>query len=135
MTAHNSPSGFSFILIEPNRVPEFKRRPVAYKLIEVDNAFDSADDLPLDPDAVMSTAPPKDDDLTPTHLRLLDELNDLVAVALLDSWSLAEPISAEALVRLPKQDYEAIRTAVAPFVAEMMPDFSPTPDDGTPTTP
>jgi hypothetical protein len=137
MSMHTTEWGFAFTLTTPDEMSEGKRRPVAYKLVEVFEKFPDEEALPADPDAAVAEVakPAKDDDFGPDLMRELDELNDLVAVGLLLSWSNEAPISLEALQALPSRDYRAIREKVAPFATQMLPDFSPTPEAGTPTTP
>jgi hypothetical protein len=115
---HSSPSGFTFTLRPASRVSERLRRPVAAKLVELSRSFVT-----------------EEGGLAPADLILGDELNDLLAVALLVEWSAPAPISLDAFLDLPKEDYDAIRQAVAPLATEMIPDFGPTPEAGTPSTP
>lgn len=129
MSTYTAPSGFSFTLRLPAAVPERLRRPVAQKLVELAKAFEPVSD---------GTSDQKEDagwELSPDDVARADELNDLLAVALLVNWSLEVPISREAMLDLPAGDYTAIRKAVAPHATTMLPDFSPTPESGTPTTP
>lgn len=131
MSNHTAPSGFTFNLRLPEAVPERLRRPVAAKLVELAKAFEPVSDGTSD----QADAPPSDWSLSPEDLQRADDLNDLLAVALLLTWSSDAPISVESMLDLSAGDYAAIRAAVAPQVIRLMPDFSPTPEAGTPTTP
>lgn len=143
-TEHTSPSGFTFTLRPTALVPERLRRPAAAKLMELGKAFAAAnpsDGTTPKPEtdgaemAEVASAKAALDSLSMEELARADELNDLMALALIIKWSHPAPVSMEALLDLPSQDYNAIRTAVAPHVTGMFPDFSPTPEPGTPTTP
>lgn len=132
-TTHTSPSGFMFTLRPVEAVPERLRRPVASKLVEVARAFAPVSDGTTS--AIDGEKPQPAFELTPEDLLRTEELNDLLAVALVVSWSVEAPITVASLLDLPAADYSAVRTAVAPMALKMMPDFSPTPEAGTPTTP
>lgn len=129
MSTHTAPSGFTFTLRLPQAVPERLRRPVAAKLVELAKAFEPVSDGTSD------QADTSDWSLSPEDLERADDLNDLLALALILSWSAEVPITLEALLDLPAGDYAAIRAAAAPQVVKMMPDFTPTPEPGTPSTP
>jgi hypothetical protein len=127
ISSHTTPSGMTFTLRTPDQVPERLRRPVTRKLLEFAKSLDSGDGL-TEESIDAGT-------LDPTVLAEADELNDLLAVALIPSWSLEVPVSLEAVMDLPGADYNEIRRAVAPFLTQMLPDFSPSPEDGSPSTP
>lgn len=63
------------------------------------------------------------------------ELNDLVAIALIESWSFGETVSVEALTDLESTSYDAIQRVTAPLLSQLMPSFEPTPDAESPTGP
>jgi hypothetical protein len=147
MSTHTSTSGFTFTIREPADVPERLRRPVAAKLMQIGKTGDAAkraadlDKLRLVADG-FAAADIADDLTAGFDLTDADDLNDLLAVALLSAWSLVDPtslaqvpIGLEALRDLSQRDYSAIRTAVAPFITQMLPDFSPSPDPESPSSP
>src|SRR5581483_6231716 len=130
-THHSSPSGFTFVLRPVSKIPERLRRPAAAKLFAFVEGI-SAQNIPLNDEKALEQAFAAS---AGTQMAHLDELNDLAALALLVSWSAPEPITLDSLLDLPSEDYNAIRTAVAPLANDLLPDFGPTPEAGTPTTP
>ena len=67
----------------------------------------------------------------------LYELNDLLIVARVESWSLDLPITLESLGELTQEDYELLQKVAAKNVTTMVPNFglnnnpdSPTPPSG-----
>jgi hypothetical protein len=64
---------------------------------------------------------------------LLEELNDALVAALVAGWSYGFVVSADAVQDLPGRDLDALRTAVAPFLAQLNPDFEPSPDAASPS--
>jgi len=63
------------------------------------------------------------------------ELNDLVAIALIEAWSFPGEITTDNLVELDTPAYDAIQRATAPLLNQMMPSFEVTPDPDSPTVP
>jgi hypothetical protein len=63
----------------------------------------------------------------------LEELNDRLVVAAVRGWSYDFPVEYENVLDLPGRDLDALREAVAPYLAELMPDFAPAKDKETPT--
>jgi hypothetical protein len=63
---------------------------------------------------------------------LLEDLNDSLVAALVAGWSYAFPVSADAAQDLPGRDLDALRTAVAPYLTQLNPDFDPSPDAASP---
>lgn len=63
----------------------------------------------------------------------LEELNDRLVVAAVRGWSYDFPVEYEHVLDVPGRDLDALREAVAPYLAELMPDFSPNKDRETPT--
>jgi hypothetical protein len=63
----------------------------------------------------------------------LEELNDRLVIAAVRGWSYDFPVEYENVLDLPGRDLDALREAVAPYMAELMPDFSPSKDRDTPT--
>jgi hypothetical protein len=65
----------------------------------------------------------------------LENLNDLLVVAAVQSWSYDFPVSVDNCQDLPARDLDALRKASAPFLRELMPDFDPTPEADSPIAP
>jgi hypothetical protein len=63
----------------------------------------------------------------------LEELNDRLVIAAVRGWSYDFPVDFENILDLPGRDLDALREAVAPYMAELMPDFGPSKDRNTPT--
>jgi hypothetical protein len=63
----------------------------------------------------------------------LEELNDRLVIAAVRGWSYDFPVDYENVLDLPGRDLDALREAVAPYMAELMPDFSPSQERNTPT--
>lgn len=63
----------------------------------------------------------------------LEELNDRLVVAAVRGWSYDFPVEYDNVLDLPGRDLDALREAVAPYMAELMPDFGPAKDKDTPT--
>jgi hypothetical protein len=137
LTSHTTPFGLTFKTRPTYLVPERLRRPVAAKLLSLGDLYDEEDAANAGSGVQVDGEPeePKAPRITAQEAELSDELNDLLAVALIVEWTHPAPISVEALLDLPKQDYDTIRQVVAPFIHDMMPDFEPTPEPGTPSTP
>ena len=117
----------SFTLRDVKRIPEGLRRPVVDCLVGF-----QVDVAKLGPEA---DGPDADSFVPSAILTAADTLNDLLAVAMVESWTLDLPVSVESLLLLESGQYASIREATAPFINDLLPDFSPTPVDGTPTTP
>lgn len=64
---------------------------------------------------------------------LLEDLNDALVAAMVAGWSYAFGVSADACQDLPGRDLDALRTAVAPYLSQLNPDFDPSPDPASPT--
>lgn len=65
----------------------------------------------------------------------LEKLNDLLVVAMVAGWSYDFSVSEDAVQDVPGRDLDALREAVSPFLAELLPGFEPTPDPASPTEP
>jgi len=122
---HTFPSGGSFTLRDPEQVPERLRRPVSDHLYALASKVD-------EPAATEDGAEEKFDTAL---IGQADALNDLLAVALIAEWTKEVPVSLDSLLDLGKGDYDTVRRVVAPLAAALLPDFSPTPESGTPSTP
>lgn len=65
----------------------------------------------------------------------LYELNDLLIVARVESWSLDLPITLESLGELTQEDYELLQKVAAKNVTKMVPNFGLNNDPDSPTSP
>jgi hypothetical protein len=101
-------------LRDPKRVKERDRRPIMAKAASLRASMTDEANL----------------DLIGAY-----ELNDLVAVALIESWSFGDTVSIEVLTDLESTSYDAIQKVTAPLLAQLMPSFEPTPDPDSPTGP
>ena len=102
-------------LRDPDLVPERLRRPVFEKSLK---ASQLAAEVENDP----------------TVLSFFSELNDVLAVALISSWSFGDVISVDTLQDLPSKTYDDIRKLVSPLVSKMIPDFGDDVTDPKATT-
>jgi hypothetical protein len=64
---------------------------------------------------------------------LLEELNDALVAAMVAGWSYGFVVSADAVQDLPGRDLDALRAAVSPYLAQLNPDFEPSPDPASPS--
>lgn len=140
MTKHTAPSGMTFELRTADQVPEGLRRPYVKRIFE---------SLDLLSEVNTGTAAAETDaDETEQELKVAvrkrpradvlsenDDLDDLLAVALIQAWSLELPIEPASMLQLGKADYEYLRAVIAPFAGDLLPDFSPSPDPESPSTP
>ena len=60
---------------------------------------------------------------------------DVAAAVLVQSWSFAGPVTAEAIVDLPGPTYDALMAVVKPLASALSVDFDPNPDPASPTRP
>jgi hypothetical protein len=103
-------------LRDPKLVPERLRRPVVQASVSAVALADTDIENPENADKVSDV------------IAFYSEFNDLIAIALIDSWSFPETVSIDSLQDLPGATYDDIRKAVAPFITELLPDFSVDPD-------
>jgi hypothetical protein len=104
-------SGGWIELRDPKEVPEKLRRPVVEKSVSLQDVVG------------------KDEEgLTSDDLSSLFGLNDLIAVALVSSWSFEHPVTLDGLLELSGAAYDDILRIVAPKTAELMPNFGVNPD-------
>lgn len=104
MSRHEIPGGW-VVLRDPEVVPERLRRPLFANSVKMQQFADM--------EQVSSEA-----------LEALSEYNDLLAIAMIQEWSFGGEVTANALLDLPGNTYDAIRKLVAPFVTKLVPDFS-----------
>lgn len=130
MTEHTTPAGTTYTLRTPQEVPEGLRRPYVAKLYENIDALDLPQDG-SDEERAEATASTVKRNLGAVLVQN-DELDDLLAAALIVKWSLPLPVEAASMAQVSSGDYAHIRANIAPFAAALIPDFGPTPEDGTP---
>jgi hypothetical protein len=58
-------------------------------------------------------------------IRAMRKLNELLVIALVESWSFEAPVSLDGLMDLPGPSYEELMTQAAPLARELMPDMTP----------
>lgn len=103
-------------LRDPKLVPERLRRPIVQSSVSAVALADIDIEAPENAEKVADV------------IGFYSEFNDLLAVALVESWSFPDAISIETLQELPGATYDDIRKAVAPFVSALLPDFGVDPD-------
>ena len=128
------------ILRDPAAVPVKLRRPVEKMLMAVGRgqakaALEAKQEAianaktgdTIDPSTVAAN-------MDPTVIDQFYELNDLLIVARVESWSLDLPISVDSLGDLTQEDYELLQKVAAQNVTTMVPNFglSKNPDSPTP---
>lgn len=129
------PDGGWADLLDPRKVSERKRRPITRLLLALASdgglaEIEASGDAPDAAAAARIAA-----SLSGDALAAMDDLNDALVVALVDVWSFDVPCNAESVADLPGDAYEALRDACAPFLTDLMPNFAPSPDPGSPTLP
>jgi len=107
------PSGGWAELRDPIDVCERLRRPV----VQAMGSLTKHD--------IEQVSPESADGTDPAVLARFQSLNDLVAVALVESWSFDAAVTVANLQELPGRDYDAVLRAVSPMVSGLLPDFSP----------
>jgi hypothetical protein len=128
------------ILRDPAAVPVRLRRPVEKMLMAVGRGQAKAA-LEAKQEAIANAK--TGDTIDPSSiaasmdLSVIDqfyELNDLLIVARVESWSLDLPISVDSLGDLTQEDYELLQKLAADNVTSMVPNFglSNNPDSPTP---
>ena len=125
------PDGAWAHLRDPKQVPERLRRPYASKMQSMAKykpVFDRIKKAASEEEKAAITA-----ELPPECIEGFSESNDLMVVALVDEWSFDTPVTIDTVLDLPAGQYDALRTAVAPFLSELMPDYGPSPDPKAPT--
>lgn len=128
------------ILRDPAAVPVRLRRPVEKMLMAVGRgqakaALEAKQEAianaktgdTIDPSTVAAN-------MDSTVIDQFYELNDLLIVARVESWSLELPISVDSLGDLTQEDYELLQKVAAQNVTTMVPNFglSNNPDSPTP---
>jgi hypothetical protein len=129
------------ILRDPAAVPVKLRRPVEKMLMAVGRgqakaALEAKEAAianaktgdTIDPSAVAAT-------MDSTVIDQFYELNDLLIVARVESWSLDLPISVDSLGDLTQEDYELLQKVAAQNVTTMVPNFGLSNNSDSPTPP
>lgn len=138
MTTLTLPSGQTATLRDPKTVSERLRRPIANANIEwaATNTFKRMVERARLPKVAKAKADEADPiPLVGEDLILVDRLNDLTAVALVESWSYEFPVTLETLQDITGPDYDALRAASKPFFNELILNVQPTSDPDSPTEP
>ena len=129
------------ILRDPAAVPVKLRRPVEKMLMAVGRgqakaALEAKQEAianaktgdTIDPSAVAAN-------MDSTVIDQFYELNDLLIVARVESWSLELPISVDSLGDLTQEDYELLQKVAAQNVTTMVPNFGLSNNPDSPTLP
>jgi hypothetical protein len=112
------------VLRDPATVPVKLRRPVEKMLMAIGRGQAKA---ALDP----ANAGTVDE----TVIDQFYELNDLLIIARVESWSFEFPISIDSLGNLTQEDYELLQKESAQNAATMVPNFGLSNDPNSPTPP
>ena len=105
-------------LADPLQVTHKKRKPVRRVMFELVQV------------RVSKTGPALD----AVELDLLEQLSDLMVVALVDAWSFPVPVDMDGLGELPGDAYDALQLACAPLGEALLPSFEVDPDPKGPPT-
>lgn len=129
------PSGGWAILRDPAAVPVKLRRPVEKALLalgqsQAKNALTNSADLSDTQKAAEVAA-----SINPQILDQFNELNDLLILARIESWSFDFPISKESLGEFAQADFEMLQEISAKDVTSMMPKFGISNDPESPPNP
>ncbi len=122
------PDNAHALLRDPSQVSERLRRPIMSAVSRLASGVDVVGKSESEVGAEM---------LASGGMDTMNEVNDLLVVALVESWSFPQSVSLEGVLDLPGATYDALRAAVSPHMTAMMPDFSPQPDPAgaTPSVP
>lgn len=135
------PDGGTATIRDPKDVTERQRRPVTRLQMRlaaspVGQLLARKDDVKDDEaasaalDAELTAAIVND----PEALALLDDLNDALMVALVESVN-GVAMTGESALDQPHGVYDALKTESAKYVTQLMPTFSANPDPASPTPP
>jgi hypothetical protein len=109
-------------LADPKKVPERRRRTVtramaalfAYRAQHPEAVgIEALGDVPAVPAVT-----------TEDELELMDVLNSAVILALVERWSLGDTVTAEALLDLPGDTFDALRDACTPLFPGLLPTYA-----------
>ena len=93
-------------LRDPKRVTERQRRPLISKIAELAQAGGMTED-----------------DFDVKSLEAINEYGDLLAVALIESWSFSAEVTTDNLIDLPFQTVQDIQAVVTPMLEQLLPNF------------
>jgi hypothetical protein len=139
MATQHDVYGGTVTLRDPKDVPERLRRPVIKRmtdLVDIDwNAVPDPlpDDATDEQKAEFTAASQKGAKELSYALDGMNDLNDVQAVAMIESWSFPQAITVDGLLDLPSASYREILELVAPLVTELMPSFGASPEPNSPT--
>ena len=130
-----SNSGWA-ILRDPAAVPVRLRRPVEKVMIEISqgSAGDALKSAPSDLSDEAKAAEVASN-LDISVYDTFNNLNDLLIVARVESWSFNTEVNLDSVLDLCAQDYEILQTATADRVEEMLPSFAVSVDQNSPIKP
>lgn len=124
------------ILRDPAAVPVRLRRPVEKLMIEIsqNSAGQALQDAPteLSNDEVVAVVADKIDS---SVFDTFNNLNDLLIVARVESWSFDVEVNLDSVLDLCASDYELLQAATADRVEEMLPSFAVSVDQNSPIKP
>lgn len=66
-------------------------------------------------------------------LELIEEMGDRIIVAAVESWGYPFDVTYENLLDVSAQDLDRLREVAAPYLPQLMPDFTPNKDRNSPT--
>jgi len=98
-------------LRDPKRVSERQRRPLISKIAELAQAGGVSED-----------------DFDVKSLDAINEYADLLAIALIESWSFGADVTTDNLIDLPFQTVQDIQAIVSPMLEQLLPSFDVTDD-------
>lgn len=129
------PSGGWAIVREPSAVPVRLRRPVEKALLalgqsQAKSALSSAPDLTDDQKVAEVAA-----SINPAILDQFNDLNDLLIIARIESWSFEFSIDLDSIGNLSQSDFEILQEISAKDVTSMMPKFGISNEPDSPTKP
>ena len=121
-------NGQSAVLIDAELVSQSRRRPVEKALMNLSKSGKALS-------ALTDTTDLSDANIDLSVLDQYTELNDLMVLARLESWTLDLPITLDSLLDIPDPDYKALQAAVAGDALKMMPSFGASNDPNSPIKP
>lgn len=129
------PDGGTATFRDPKQVSERHRRPVAR--LQQRLAASAVGQLLASKDAMSDEQFEAEARklLASDEWELLDDLNDALVVALVESWSYERPVSLDGLLDLPSAVYDALRAEASKHVADLLPSFDVSPEESSPTQP
>jgi hypothetical protein len=134
------PKGAHAMLRDPEDVSERLRRPYVDTRQEAMAALLSTGVKPEEFQAALNGTEQQQAEMGVKMLaagmsRGMRDSQDLMIIALTESWSFGAPVAVESLLDLPSKTYNALRAACQKLAPALDPDFDPNPDPDSPTTP